>query len=101
MTLEVAWHPFAELDLRGIYDWIAGQADPATAREYTRRIEAKCDTLGDFPHRGTPRDHLEPGLRTVTFERRVVIVYRTEQHRVLILRLIHTARDIGAQFGRD
>ena len=101
MTYRVDWHVLARADLFDIYDWIADRADPETAYAYTSRIEQRCETLSSFPHRGTPQHGLEPGLRTITFERRVLIAYRVEQERVLILRLIHTARDISTQFAND
>ena len=99
--MRVEWHAQAKADLFELYDWVAERADPDTAYAYTSRIEQKCEALSDFPRRGTPRDHLEPGLRSITFERRVVIAYRVEADRVLVLRLIRTARDIRAQFGSD
>ena len=101
MNYRIEWHVLARADLFDIYDWIAEHADPQTAYAYTARIERRCESLSAFPHRGTPRDHLEPGLRSITFERRVIIAYRVEKDRVLILRLIRTARDIAAQFAND
>lgn len=84
-------------DLSAMGLWIAERAGRATAEDYLRRLRAACEKLSLFPRRGTPRDHLEPGLRTITFERRVLITYRVEQDHVLILRLIRTARDIASQ----
>lgn len=97
----VEWHAQARADLFALYDWVAERAGPDTAYAYTSRIQQRCETLAAFPRRGTPRDHLEPGPRSITFERRVVIAYRVEADRVLILRLIRTARNIPAQFERD
>jgi toxin ParE1/3/4 len=101
VTQPVEWHALAKADLFDIYDWIAERADPETAFAYTSRIERRCQALRAFPHRGTPRNELESGLRTITFERRVLIAYRVEKDRVLILRLIRIARDIAAQFAND
>jgi toxin ParE1/3/4 len=39
------------------------------------RIETYCFGLTDFPERGTMRDDLWPGLRTVGFERRATIAF--------------------------
>ena len=101
MTYRVEWHVLAKADLFDIYDWIAERADPETAYAYTSRIERRCESLSAFPERGTPRGDLEPGMRSITFERRVLIAYRVEKDRVLILRLIHTARDVAAEFAND
>jgi len=34
---------------------------------------AHCEGLAIFPHRGTMRDDLRPGLRTTVYKKRVVI----------------------------
>lgn len=88
-------------DLTMLGGWIAERADEATANRYLDRLTAACDTLAMYPRRGTPQDGLAPGLRSITFERRVLIAYRVEPNRVLILRLIRTARDIAAQFAPE
>ena len=91
---EIIWRPEARSDLYAIYDWIAGQADPDTAYAYTSRIEAFALRLRYFPNRGTPRADLGSGLRSVTFERRVIVTYRVGQDAVFIVRLLGSARNI-------
>ncbi len=101
MEHEVVWRPEARDDLYAIYDWIARQADPDTAFGYTSRIEAFAARLSHFPGRGTPRFNLASGLRTVTFERRIVVAYRVVNDAVHIVRLIPAARDFARAFGND
>jgi toxin ParE1/3/4 len=96
--LKVIFSEDATDDLSELGVWIAERSDRATAKAYLKRLRAKCLSLSDFPHRGTPRDHLMPGLRSITFERRIIVAYCVEDDHVLILRLIRTARDIAAQF---
>jgi toxin ParE1/3/4 len=93
VAAEVIWRPEARNDLYQIYDWIADRADAATAFSYTSRIESFVERLSNFPNRGTPRFHLAAGLRTVTFERCIIIAYRADSQQVVISRLFHTARD--------
>ena len=95
---EIIWRPEARDDLLAIYDWVAMQADPATALGYTSRIEAFVQRLGNFPHRGTARFDIAPGLRTLVFERRIKIGYRVTAGEVSILRLIHSARNFSSAF---
>ncbi len=99
MEHEVIWRPEARDDLFTIYDRIADQADPDTAFGYTSRIEAFAMRLSHFPNRGTPRFDLAQGLRTVTFERRVIVAYRVVKGAVHIQRLIPAARDLALAFG--
>lgn len=96
--LPVVWRPDAEADLLALYDWIADRADPDTAYAYTAKIEAQAERLALFPHRGTPREDLVPGLRTVPYRRRVTIAYRVLEDCVEVLRLIQAGQDWDALF---
>ena len=86
-------------DMSAIGRWIAERADPETAEAYISRIEAACFRLADFPNRGSPRFGISQGLRSVTFERRVIIAYRVENGEVRIVRVIPAARDLARAFG--
>jgi toxin ParE1/3/4 len=67
---EVSFRPRAETDLFGLYRYIAEESGRAAAGTYIDRIEAACLALKPFPRRGTRRDDIRPGLRTIGFERR-------------------------------
>ena len=97
MTLKVEFALTAEQDLRLIHEWIA---DTETAVTYLRRIRAHCDQLADFPKRGTPREDIGRALRTISFERRAVIVYMVDANAVRILRVLHKGRNVGRSFDR-
>jgi toxin ParE1/3/4 len=79
-------------DLERIGDWVAASAGAEVALAYLDRIEAACAGLADFPQRGTPRDDLGPGVRTISFEGRATIVYRVEGQAVLVLGIFHAGR---------
>ena len=96
--LPVVWRPAARGDLLALYDWIADRADLETAFAYASKIEALGERLADFPNRGTPRDDLVPGMRTVPYRRRVTIAYRVLEDRVEILRLLQSGQDWDALF---
>jgi toxin ParE1/3/4 len=97
---KVVWEQSARADLLALYDWIADQADPDTAYRYTARIEGFVETLRGFPNRGTPRDQVSRGLRSITFERKYIICYRVDGSEVIVLRIIHGARDFAKTFRR-
>ena len=46
-----------------------------------------------FPLAGAARDHLATGLR-VTFHERYAIYYRTEPDAIVVVRVLHGARDV-------
>jgi toxin ParE1/3/4 len=96
VTHSISWHPAARDDLLELYDWIAERAGMDVAYDYVTKVEAFANGLADFPARGTPRDHLVPGLRTMTFRRRMIVAYRAEASSVHILRVVRASRDIAA-----
>lgn len=100
MALRIAYRPRARIDLKEIYDWAAEGADPRTADDYVKRIQLACSKLTDFPNQGSPRDNLEPGLRSVTFKRRATIYYRVELKTVRIVRILGAGRDAEREFNR-
>lgn len=85
-------------DMSAMGRWIAQRAGSEIAEAYMSRVEAACYRLTDFPNRGTPRFDISKGLRSVTFERRVIIAYRVESDEVRIVRLIDSARDFARAF---
>jgi toxin ParE1/3/4 len=73
VALKVVFRPEAEADLVGLYEYIAERSGYRIAGGYIDRIEEACMALATFPKRGTRRDDILPGLRTIGFERRVTI----------------------------
>ena len=85
----------ARSDLAAIYDHIAADASQSAARAYARRIEVWLATFDIGSERGTRRDDVRPGLRTIGFERRVTATFTVEDERVVILRLFYAGQDWG------
>lgn len=96
MTYRVIFRQSAEDDLDAIDDYIA-KDNPLAAAAFVGRIRAFCEELRDFPHRGTRRDDLRPGLRTIGFERRATIVFRIQARTVRIVRILYGGRDLTAR----
>jgi toxin ParE1/3/4 len=90
MPVEIGRLALADLDRIG--QWVAANASVEVALAYLDRIEAACATLADFPLRGTSREDLGPGVRTISFEGRATIAYRVEIQSVLILGIFHAGR---------
>lgn len=90
---KVVFRPRAEADLSGLYDWIAAESGEEVAAGYIDRIEAACLALETFPRRGTQREDISPGLRTMGFERRATIVFQVADDRVAIIRVFYGGQD--------
>src|ERR1700731_166485 len=85
----VSFRPLAEADLFGLYRHITEQAGREVAGSYIDRIEEACMALEYFPERGTRRDDIRPGLRTMGFERRATIVFRAIKDEAVIVRIFY------------
>ncbi|MBI3444294.1 MAG: type II toxin-antitoxin system RelE/ParE family toxin [Magnetospirillum sp.] len=92
MTRKIVFRPHAETDLISLYRYIAAASDLERAGSYLARIEEACMALADFPERGTMRDDIAPGLRTIGFERRVTIAFRVLDHSVEIVTIAYAGR---------
>jgi toxin ParE1/3/4 len=99
MSYHVRFTPRAIADLNALHDYIAPRGGSAVADSYINRIHAFCMRLEAFPERGTRRDDLAQGLRTIGFERRATIAFLVEGQEVWILRVFYGGQDIDAQFG--
>ena len=97
MVRKVYFRPQAEADLIALYDYIANQGSPLNAGNYLDRIEKACMELATFPERGTRRDDILPGLRTIGFERRATIAFRVLKTRVEIVTIAYGGRDFESE----
>ena len=99
----VVFAPEAEDQLAELYRYIAAKASPETAARYTDAIMACCEGLGDFPHRGTRREDVRPGLRVTNHKGRTVIAFDVDDAamRVSILGVFYGGQDYETAFQSD
>ena len=88
----------AQTDLESIYDYIAEQASSATALRYLERIYKYLGSFETGGERGSKRDDLRPGLRTIGFERRITIAFHIDGEIVAIDRVLYGGRDLDHVF---
>lgn len=87
--------PLALADLRGIRRYIA-ESSPHYAREFLADLTAKISWIAEVDFTGSPRDHISAGLRALPYRQRC-IYYRSYPEKIVILRVMHGARDIKPQ----
>lgn len=92
--VRAAWRRTATGDRTRPYDRIAARADADTAFAGTSSIEAHRADLATYPHSGTLRDAIAPGVRTLNFRGRTVIAYRVEAA-AEVLRIFHAGQALG------
>ena len=92
--LPVRFRAQAHQDIKDIFDWIVSETNsPSVAENLVNRIYARCETLGDFPRKGSARNDLHQGVRILTFERKAVIVYRVLAEDVEVTNIFYGGRD--------
>jgi toxin ParE1/3/4 len=96
VTYRIEFTSYALSDLHEIQTWVEDQsADKQIALAYRKRITDRIAALDSFPARGTPREDIGAGVRTFSFERRLIIAYRLIGEVVVIERVINGRRELG------
>ena len=93
MQYRVVFAPEAQGQLAALYRYIAAAASPAIAERYTSAIVTCCEGLQTFPHRGTRRDDIRPGLHITNYRRRVVIAFDVDAETVSIIGVFYGGQD--------
>ncbi len=101
MSYRVVFAPEAEAQLVALYRYIRQEASADIAERFTTAIINHCEALETFPHRGTPRDDIRPGLRTVSFRRRVTIAYAVVTDQVSILGIYYAGQEIAVDWADE
>lgn len=99
--MQVIFTPLAIRQLAKLHDDITFYANEIRADAYIGRIEAYCMRLETFPERGTKRDDLMTGLRTIGFERRVTVAFVVTNDAVLIEGIFYGGQDFEAEFRKE
>lgn len=94
--MKVRFTPLASRQLEDLHAYISLRSNEATADGYIGRIVSFCRGLDTFPSRGTRRDDILAGLRTVGFERRLTIAFLVDAEAVLIEGVFYGGRDFEA-----
>ena len=71
----VVFTPEAEEQLAELYACIAERASADIAFRYTTDIVDYCEGMKTFPHRGSRRDDIRPGLRVTNYKKNAVIAF--------------------------
>ena len=93
MRYRVVFTPEAEEQLADLYGYIAVAASPDIALRYTEVIVSYCESLCDFPHRGTKRDDVRPGLRITNYKKRAIIAFDVSAELVSIIGVFYGGQD--------
>ena len=101
MPYRIVITPEARDQLDSLYGYIAAAANGQIAADFVDGILDHIATLREFPKRGTPRDELLPGLRTLAWRRRVTIAFVVEQRDVVVLGVFYGGRNLDSLLTGD
>ncbi len=93
MSYRIVFSPEAEEQLVTLYRYIAAAASSNIAARYTEAIVSYCDSLRTFPHRGTIRDDVRPGLRITNYKKRTVIAFDVDAEQISIIGVFYGGQD--------
>lgn len=97
--MEVIFTPRAERQLDALHNYITEHSGfESRADVYIQRIVDYCLGFRTFPQRGTARDDIMPGLRTIGFERRITIAFKIEADLILIEGIFYGGQAFEATF---
>jgi toxin ParE1/3/4 len=94
VTRSVVFAPEAGADLHNLYDTIADASQPERAIAYVEGLRRYCLGFADFPERGTRRDTIRPGLRTIGYRRRITVAFHVTDATVVVDRILYGGRDL-------
>ncbi|MGH6957416.1 MAG: type II toxin-antitoxin system RelE/ParE family toxin [Caulobacteraceae bacterium] len=97
--LRLLRQPAAEDDLLDIWATVALDK-PMAADRLIRRFYAAEDLLAEFPEIGEARPDLAPGLRKWTVGS-YLMLYRVSDEDVVVVRVLHGARDLSIALGEE
>lgn len=96
MAATVLFDRAAADDIAAIRDYLTDARDITFANAFAARIVTYCESFGALPHRGTKRDDLLPGLRTVGWRSTITVAFRVsrDSSSVVILGVFYRGRDV-------
>ena len=93
MLYTVVFAPEAESQLTELYRYIAQAASPDVAQRYLEAIVTYCESLQSFPHRGSQRDDVRPGLRVTNYKGRCVVAFAVIDKLVSVIGVFYGGQD--------
>ena len=93
MPYRIVLTPEARDQLDQLYTYISAAADVEIASRFVNRIIDHIAGLEEFPKRGTARDDICGGLRTLSWRRRVTIAFVVEEVDVVVIGIFYGGRD--------
>jgi toxin ParE1/3/4 len=89
MAYQVVWTPAAEADIEGIGQYLERVASPAVATSVISKIRTTALAYCDFPFSARMIPEFQDPARREIFVYEYRVMYRVEEDRIHILRVVH------------
>ena len=100
-SYRIIFAPEARDQLGQLHAYISTAASAETASGFVNGLIDHIAGLETFPKRGTARDNIRPGLRTMGWRRRVTIAFMVEERAVVLIGIFYGGRDFEALVSED
>lgn len=88
VQLRIVLRRKALAQLEELEDFVVEAGSPVAAADLVDTLVAFCEDLAPFPLRGSDRDDIRPGVRTIGFRRRAVVAFAVREYAVVILEVL-------------
>ena len=95
MPYVVELSPRAQKNIEKLEEYLGDRFYPANAERFIDRLLRALESLALAPYRGTSRDDLRTGIRTVGFERKATIYFKVVGDKVIIVSVKFRGRTRG------
>lgn len=99
MIYQLRYDERVQAQFERIRTWFDDTRGPGVGTEVVIDLVRRCRGLQEFPHRGTPRDDLRRGLRTMAHRRAFTIGYMVDGETITILGVIGRGQQLGELVG--
>ncbi len=96
MKRRVVYSARAQSQLRAMFLEIAGDASDESALRIVLDLQARLAILADFPLLGRAREDIAPGIRTLAFDRKVLVAYGVATDLIRIVGIFRRGEDFEA-----
>lgn len=99
MSYRLRYDERVQAQFESIRVWFDAERGPGVGAEVITDLAQHCRRLREFPNRGTPRDDIRPGLRTISHRRRFTIGYVVEGDTITIVGVSGRGQSLDALTG--
>jgi toxin ParE1/3/4 len=100
MRRRVVYSARAQSQLWAMFLELAGDASDESAFRIVLDLQLRLGILADFPYLGRAREDIAPGIRTLAFDRKVLVAYGVAKDLIRIVGIFRRGEDFETALRR-